>query len=656
MLRTVTLLSLYLAAGPAASAPTGRPAVIAYVFPRERVLEPTEIRADKLTHVNFAFANVRDGRVVEGGPRDAENLKVLTGLRRDQPHLRILVSVGGWTWSKGFSDAALTAKSRRVFVASAIDFVRRHDLDGFDVDWEYPGLPGDGNPHRPEDKENFTALMAELRAALDREGAPRGRHLLLTFAAGASREFLAHTEMAKVQAVVDFVNLMTYDFRVAGPGEPAGHHANLYPHPADPRKHSADDAVRDFLAAGVPASKLVLGVPFYGRAWEGVGSREGLYRDGRPPSQRIDTSHAALAALAGREAWTREWDAAAQAPFLWNEARQIFVTYEDEESLRLKSRYVLDRGLGGVMFWEYHADRTGALLDTLDAALRGEDVVPLSGVWRFALDPADEGLVSFWENQTLADRIRLPGILQAQGFGDDVTVDTKWTGQIVDRSCFTSPRYERYRRAGNVKVPFWLQPDKHYVGAAWYQRDVDIPPEWQGRRIMLHLERPHWETRVWLDGRTSARATASRRRTSTTSARRRAGAAPAHDPRRQPPGGRRRPQLAQRHRPHADQLERHRRPDRAAGGDARSGSRTCRPTRTQWRRGPSSCADSSAMRRAGPAAAGSASYAEGPGQAADPQAAEVSWDASGRHCSRSRSRSARVRPRGTSSQPVHSSG
>ena len=441
------------------------------------------------------------GRVVEGGPRDAANLKVLTGLRRDHPHLKILVSVGGWSWSKGFSDAALTVSSRRVFVASAVDFVRRHDLDGFDVDWEYPGLPGDRNPHRPEDKESFTALMAELRAALDREGAGRGRHLLLTFAAGAFPDYLAHTEMAKVQASVDFVNLMTYDFRVAEGGDEAGHHANLYPSPADPRKRSADGAVRDFLAAGVPASKLVLGVPFYGRVWEGMGSREGLYREGRPPGQRIDSSHASLAALIGREGWTRGWDAAAQAPFLWNEARKTFVTYEDEESLRIKSRYVLETGLGGVMFWEYHADRTGALLDTLDAALRGENVVPLSGVWRFELDPADEGLVSSWENRALADRIRLPGLLQAQGFGDDVTVDTKWTGQIVDRSFFTSPRYEPYRRPGNVKVPFWLQPDKHYVGPAWYERDVVVPPEWKGRRLVLHLERPHWQTIAWLDGR-----------------------------------------------------------------------------------------------------------------------------------------------------------
>src|SRR5512143_3253967 len=284
------LLCLLAAAAAAASgAEPARPVVIAYVFPRGGVLEPHTIRAERLTHVNFAFANVVGGKVVEGSPSDAENLKVLTGLRQYHPHLKILVSAGGWTWSKGFSDAALTPRSRRVFVASAIDFVRRHDLDGFDVDWEYPGLPGDDNAHRPEDRENFTALMTALRQALDREGARTGRHLFLTFAAGASRDFIAHTELDKLEAVVDFVNLMTYDFRVASPGEPAGHHANLYPSPADPTQVSAEGAVSDFLAAGVSASKLVLGVPFYGRAWEGLESRGAIYRQGSPPAQRLDT-------------------------------------------------------------------------------------------------------------------------------------------------------------------------------------------------------------------------------------------------------------------------------------------------------------------------------------------------------------------------------
>src|SRR6266446_4067124 len=244
--------------------------IIAHLFPQERVIDPAEITADKLTHINYAFANIKDGRVVEGFSHDAENFKVLGRIRKRHPHLKILISVGGWTWSGGFSDAALSPQSRRRFVESAVAFVRRHDLDGFDVDWEYPGQRGYGNPYRPEDKESFTALMAELRAALDAEGKKRRRHYLLTFAAGASSNFLAHTEMDRVQASVDFVNLMTYDCREAEGDPLAGHHANLFVHPSDPDQQSADRAVREFLAAGVPAAKLVLGVPFYavpGATW-----------------------------------------------------------------------------------------------------------------------------------------------------------------------------------------------------------------------------------------------------------------------------------------------------------------------------------------------------------------------------------------------------
>jgi hypothetical protein len=125
--------------------------------------------------------------------------------------------------------------------------------------------------------------------------------------------------------------------------------------------------------------------------------------------------------------------------------------------------------------------------------------VSLAGEWRFDLDREDAGILESWHRRPLAQAIQLPGVLQAQGFGDDVTAGTKWTGQIVDRSYFTSPQYEKYRRPGNVKLPFWLQPDKHYVGPAWYQREVDIPAEWRGRRVVLTLERAHWQTLVWLD-------------------------------------------------------------------------------------------------------------------------------------------------------------
>jgi len=354
---------------PAAAAAAGRPVVVGYVFPRGGPLRQGEIAAGKLTHVNYAFAEIRGGRVVDGGPDQAADLAVLTGARRDSPGLRVLVSVGGWLGSKDFSLLARTTSGRARFVASAVAFLHQHDLDGLDVDWEYPGQPGAGNPHGPQDRASFSALLADLRAAFDREGKARGRSLLLTIAAGASLEYLEKTDMARAQASLDLVNLMTSDFLVAESGDKAGHHANLRQHPADPDKRSADGVVRAFLAAGVPAQKLVLGVPFYGRAWTGLASPEDLYRRGRP-AKGLDTTYGGLSKLIGRDGWTRGWDEAAQAPYLWNAARHTFVTYDDPESLRLKCRYVRELGLAGVMFWDYHGDPTGALLDALAEGLR----------------------------------------------------------------------------------------------------------------------------------------------------------------------------------------------------------------------------------------------------------------------------------------------
>jgi hypothetical protein len=127
----------------------------------------------------------------------------------------------------------------------------------------------------------------------------------------------------------------------------------------------------------------------------------------------------------------------------------------------------------------------------------------LAGTWRFRIDRDDLGLAEMWQTTRLAgdDTIMLPGAMQAQGYGDPITVKTPWTGQIVDRSWFTAPEYEKYRQPGKVKVPFWLQPERYYKGAAWYQREIDVPAAWRGRRIVLTLERPHIETRAWLDDR-----------------------------------------------------------------------------------------------------------------------------------------------------------
>src|ERR1035438_7473833 len=129
------------------------------------------------------------------------------------------------------------------------------------------------------------------------------------------------------------------------------------------------------------------------------------------------------------------------------------------------------------------------------------DRISLAGQWQFQLDRADSGIPGRWFERSLDQRIKLPGALQNQGFGDDITADTKWTGEVGMEAWLKGPQYAKYRQPGNIKVPFFLQPEKHYVGAAWYQRNVDIPAAWEVKRVVLSLERTHWETRLWLDGR-----------------------------------------------------------------------------------------------------------------------------------------------------------
>ena len=131
----------------------------------------------------------------------------------------------------------------------------------------------------------------------------------------------------------------------------------------------------------------------------------------------------------------------------------------------------------------------------------------LAGEWNFALDPQDVGLQEKWQEKILDETVQLPGSLQEQRKGEDVSVTTRWTGQIVDSAWYYAPEYEPYRQDGQVKVPFWLTPDKHYVGVAWYQKKINVPSEWEGRSIELNLERAHWETMLFVDGRQAGECT-----------------------------------------------------------------------------------------------------------------------------------------------------
>jgi chitinase len=352
-----------------ASAVVNRLEIIAYVFPRDRVLGPNEVAAKKLTRINYAFANVADGKVVEGFAHDKENFAVLKGLKQQNPDLKILVSVSGWTWFKNFSDVALTKKSRKVFIDSAVDFVTKYDLDGLDIDWEYPGLKGDDNTFRLEDKGNYTLLLKELRLSFNREGNRLHRHLYTSIATGSEKDFLEHTQMAKVQLYVDSINLMTYD--MYGGDKNTGHHSPLYESPDDPKHVSSNKSVHSYLEAGVKRNKIVLGVPFYGKGWTNVAAtRNGLFQSGTSSHDlHFDYGSIESILLKPGSGYVRYWDYSSDSPNLYNANTQTWVDYEDAESLAHKALYVRDYHLGGIMFWEYTGDPNNVLLDAINAGL-----------------------------------------------------------------------------------------------------------------------------------------------------------------------------------------------------------------------------------------------------------------------------------------------
>ncbi|GAB3453731.1 beta-glucuronidase [Massilia terrae] len=133
--------------------------------------------------------------------------------------------------------------------------------------------------------------------------------------------------------------------------------------------------------------------------------------------------------------------------------------------------------------------------------LHAAEVRDLSGTWRFALDRDDQGLTKHWYDSALADHIRLPGILNAQGYGDEIRADTPWVLSLYDRNWNLREDYKAYTKPGQVKVPFLSQPPRHYLGVAWYQRDIEVPANWKGKHVSLYLERPRWASTIWVDGR-----------------------------------------------------------------------------------------------------------------------------------------------------------
>lgn len=348
--------------------------VIGYVPGYSGVLDETAIDARKLTHINYAFVNVRDSMAwLENIAIDTVNFSKLNRLKTTNPDLKILFSVGGWSWSENFSDAVLTESSRRKFAKSNVAIVERYDLDGVDIDWEYPGMKGQDNIFRAEDKENFTLMFKSIREELDALSLKTGKAYQLTTAIPCFTRFIEGTEMAKAQQYLDYINLMAYDFYVSG--DTAGHHSNLYPSEDYYKEQSGDRAFKEYTKAGVPAEKLVLGIPFYGRSWYmKTTDHHGINR-------RVDSVGRAGGytfvkdSMAVRPGFARHWDENAKAPYLFNSETRQLVSYDDEESVAIKCAYVKEKGMAGVMFWQYASDPKGYLLTAIDTAKKNQSPI-----------------------------------------------------------------------------------------------------------------------------------------------------------------------------------------------------------------------------------------------------------------------------------------
>lgn len=342
--------------------------IVGYVPGFRGSLDGLSIDANKLTHINYAFVDVKDSMAwLTNIETDTINFRILNKLKKVNPDLKILISIGGWSWSGNFSDAVLTANSRRKFAKTSVGIVADNNLDGVDIDWEYPGQRGDNNIFRPADKQNYTLMFKEIREELDQLSKKTGKYYELTTAVGGSYSYIENTEMDKAAKYLDYVNLMTYDFYTSG--DSAGHHSNLYP-PEDYEKDaSAHKTFNIFLEAGVPAEKLVMGLPFYGRSWiMKSADKHGINRpvDGRA---RGGGYTYIKDSLVNKKGFTRHWDDNAKAPYLFNEETYQLVVYDDEESVKLKCEYVINNNMGGMMFWQYASDANEYLLDAINENL-----------------------------------------------------------------------------------------------------------------------------------------------------------------------------------------------------------------------------------------------------------------------------------------------
>lgn len=301
-----------------------------------------------LDFVVYAFALINpDGTF---SVYSTKHLEELANLRMFKPDLKVIMAIGGWG-ADGFSDAALTPQARFDFAREAQRWVRQYDLDGIDLDWEYPGSSAAGIKSRPQDGQNFTLLIEALRMVL-------GNRAWISVAGIADNNYVRNVEISKIAEFIDYFNVMTYDFTAGNTGnEGDKHQANLYPSTKSLANVSVDGYVQNLINAGMPSEKILLGLPFYGRRGATITK---TYDDIR--NNYIN-----------KEGYVAKWDNVAKAPYLEDENGNFILSYDDERSIYYKGQYALNNCLGGLFSWQSNFDQANILSRTMNYAVKAPE-------------------------------------------------------------------------------------------------------------------------------------------------------------------------------------------------------------------------------------------------------------------------------------------
>jgi len=355
------IIVAFIAAQPAFSQTAEKPMVIiAYYAGNGSNL--TDYKTQKLTHIIYSFLHLKGNKLSVDTQEDSLAITRLVALKKTNPKLKIILSLGGWGGCQTCSKIFNSENDRLEFAQSALQLLKTYQADGLDLDWEYPAIESvPGHHFMPEDKQNFTYLIKSLRSTL-------GSNYELSFAAGGFNNYLFESvEWDKVMPLVNHVNMMTYDF-INGYSKRTGHLSPLYS--TQQQSESTDHAVMFLDSIGVPMQKVVIGLAFYARFFSGVQpENNGLYQKGKFSEyvsyKDLDEK------LSTGTGFHQYWDNLAKAPYAYNSTTRTFATYDNMQSVYFKTKYARDHRLGGLMFWELGSDKTSdGLLDMIYEASR----------------------------------------------------------------------------------------------------------------------------------------------------------------------------------------------------------------------------------------------------------------------------------------------